>query len=1035
MAGGWRKACLWKALLALGFTPIGDDQRTANRTIFGVDMFDKPNVEAFQTVVHYLFLQLDQTRANFVFRDCWPIYDKKGAACFRKWMKKIAVCKSGLTMIYLKHICFISSRDCWPIYDKKGAACFRKWMKKIADEVGNSFPQVVASLFLSPGGPKFINLVYAFARYVLTHKLNKQLEESNWCHRTVRRRSQDLHLSAMECCIARNQLLEGIQKEAFLIDEYKRREALLVNENQALKKQPNEKAASGFTEHVAELKEPREMWTTIMGTLLELEKENEIIVSVMDGHVDLNILDATDISLRVPRPLVTKVQNEADQIEDLYKAGKLNPAAIYQLCNWSLRLLGDQCNQVRLVELEHLLSLEKLATFLKNELMEMEERSQKITQEVFPSVKQSIAKLESAWDKKWEQYLSRTGFSPMRKKYPVLDLLPSMPTLSFEPASEEAYRSSIFYSHSATFSGPDELCTTGSEREDSDNLSMAHGYHAPSTSELQCSECFTPSIRTPNVQTTSCLKEEPIEIPSVTRQPLESGLLSPRVGKMEKNKDRSPPLSNKLESCSKRNEPHQKTVDQLAEEVADALTKDSPGVFQQDLMQEEYFFSLTNNPFIAQTELPRTPENLITDIRNTWRCAVQESELEQIKRQESVSTCPQQTNCTTDQSLLKPEESSPAADMKVPGSFLENAPTDAAAIHCVEFDKMENWSKPPSSPDAESTDSNHLSIRNEAQAMTKFQLDHCREPEIDCSNVGCADESLHLNNKGASDDTDILISKVLAPSSSQVFSSSEDCVKKSSGSLNNSVTDDEIYFGHSRQFSLVERLNRKSPIKKEKLSKSFIMEMCKSSDAVENVEPYASFDTELDSTLLWNEAQNVTNTPNDRLKSPPRFGILQETVPDVLGIDSLNSSKSSSADQLEESQLTIPCLQNRLKQLNTKCLAFTKYGGSETLNLAENMGASYFRTSTDSKEQCQSELLKVDYMNEEVDNVDKLFTLESKSLKGLLPVSLETQKPASYPISLNALEVQGDASQMTCLAKSEIPSVNLDNGVGELITF
>ncbi|XP_051875916.1 HAUS augmin-like complex subunit 6 [Pristis pectinata] len=1032
MAGNWRKECLWKALLALGFTPTDDEQRTANRTVFGVDMFDKPNVEAFQIVVYYLFMQLDQTRVNIVFRDCWPIYDKKSAACFRK-------------------------------------ACY-EWMKKIADEVGNGFPQVVASLFLSPGGPKFINLMFAFAKYVLTHKLNEELEKSSWRNKVVRGRSQDLHLAAMRCCISRNQFLEGIQKEAFVIEEYKRREALLVNEYHALKKEHKgmkdllEKAANDCTEEpFQKLKELREMWKTVMDMLLELEKEKEIIDSIMEGRVDLDILDGTDVTLKVPRPLVTKIEKEADQIDDLYKAGKLNPAAINQLCNWSLKLLGDQRDQVGSAELEHCLSLENLAEFLKNELIELKEKSQQITQEIFPSVKQSIAKMEGAWDKKCEQCLNRTGFSPMRKKYPVLDLLPTMPTLSFEPASEEAYKSSVFYSHSATLSGLDEPCTKGSEGDDADIVSITSNFNDPSTSKLQCSEYFTPSIRNPNGQTSSsCFGEESIEIPLVTGQPLESRLQTPYVNKMEtwhKDKDQSPPILNKPKSSSKGKEAHQKTVDQLAEEVADIITR----VFQKQDLVQEGIFSPASNPFITQNELPRTPENLITDIRNSWRCAVKESELEQMKRQESVLTHPKQTDHANEQVLMKPEESSPAVYMKVSGSFHENTSSDAIALHRTEIDKMRSWSKTPCSPDPESASSNHLSIRNEKwsnwvqSGTTKCQLD-CREPGMDCSEVGSENEWHYFNSKAASNDPDgVLIGKILSPlSGSHDSCSSEDGTKKTSGSLINSVTDDEINFGHSQQFLPLKRVSPKSPIKKEKLTKSFIMEMCKTGDTLENSKSYNSLDTEcdLDSTLPWNQSQNVTTTPCDSLK----FGILQETIPDVLGNDSLNSSMSPNVDQLDDPHLDMTYLRNRLEQLRERSLAAITYGAKEKINLAENVGTSHFHNNTDSKDQCKPELpCEVDYTNEEVDNADKLFTQESTSLKALSPISFESQKPGLSPISLgssplNVLELQDDlfgtsllnpsqdeASQRVCLAQSEISSVSvdtpLDNGVGQLITF
>ncbi|XP_078251042.1 HAUS augmin-like complex subunit 6 isoform X2 [Rhinoraja longicauda] len=901
--------------------------------------------------------------------------------------------------------------------------------------------------------------MYAFAKYVLTQKLKKQIEKSDSCHKIVRGRSQDLHLAVMKCCIARNQFLEGIQKEAFVVQEYKRRETLLVNENQALKKQHKEmkdlleKSANGFVkEHYPEMKELRKMWNIVMDALLELEKEKEIIDSIMEGRVDLDILDGTDVAVKVPRPLVNKIENEVAQIDDLYIAGKLNPAAIIQLCNWSLRLLDDQRNQVGSAELEHNFSLENLAKLLKNELIEMKEKSQKITEEVLPSIQQSISEMESAWDMKWEQYSNRTGFSQMIKKYPVLDLLPTMPTLSFEPASEEAYKSSIFYSHSATFSGPNEQCTKGSGRDDNEISSISITSSDPNTSEHQCSESFIPSIRNSNGQlSSSCLGDESIEVPLVTKQPHESRLQTPCVDEMETwqmHKEQSPLLLSKpKEGYSKGNEPHQKTFDQLAEEVADNITKDSVGEFQnQDLVEEGDHFSWANNPFIVQSELRRTPENLITDIRNTWRCAVQESELEQMKQQEPAST---QSNYATDQFLLKPEKSPHAAYMKVPGSFCEKAPPDTSVLQCAEIDQVETWSKTLFSPDIKSASSNCLSIRNE-------KWNNCREPEMHCSDVGSEDEGCYFNGKARSNEADgVLSSKILSPpSGSQENCSSEDDGKKNSVSLINNVMDDEL--NHSLQFLPLEKLNPTSPIKKEKLSKSFILDMCKNNYTLENSRLYTSFDGECnsDSTLPWNQSQNVFTTPDDSLK-PPRYGILHETIPDVLGNDSLNSTRSPIVGQLDEPLLNIIDWKNRLEELRKRSMAVFTCGVSEKKILAENMGHSHFQKYTDSKDQSKLELtFTIDHMDDEVVNTDKLFTQESTSLKALS--SLETQ-PGLNSISLssssvNVLELQDDffgisllsstkseVPQMAYLAKSEASSLSIDtcmdNGEGQLITF
>ncbi|XP_032874136.1 HAUS augmin-like complex subunit 6 isoform X5 [Amblyraja radiata] len=810
-----------------------------------------------------------------------------------------------------------------------------------------------------------------------------------------------------------------------------------------------EKSANGFAkEHYPEMKELRKMWNTVMDALMELEKEREIIDSIMEGRVDLDILDGTDVALKVSRSLLNKIENEGAQIDDLYKAGELNLVAIIQLCYWSLRLLNDQRIEAGSAELEQNLSLEKLAKSLKSELIEMKEKSQKITEEVFPSIQQSIAEMESAWDMKWEQYSNNTVFSQMRKKYPVLDLLPTMPTLSFVPVSEEAYKSSIFYLHSATFSDLEEQCTKGSGRDDNGISSISITSNDPSTSEHQCSESFNPPIRNTNGQINStCLGDESIEIPLVTKQPHESRLQTPCVDEIETwqtHEERSPLLLNKpKESYSKGNEPHQKTSDQLAEAVADNITNDSPGGFQsQDLVEEGDNLSWTTNPFIVQSELLRTPENLITDIRNTWRCAVQESEHEQMKQQENVSTHPTQPNYANDQFQLEPEKSPLATYMKVSGSC-ENAPPDTSVLQCAEIDQVETWSKTLFSPDVKSASSNCRSIRNE-------KWNNCREPEIRCSDVGSEDEDCYFNGKARSNDANgLLTGKFLSPVSSQVFCSSEDYGKTNSVSLIDNVMDDEL--SRSLQFLPLEKLKPPSPIKKEKLSKSFILKMCKNNDTLENSGLYTSFDGECnsDSTLPWNQSQNVITTPNDSLK-PPRYGILHETIPDVLGNVSLNSTRSPSVDQPDDPHLDMTDLRNRMEELRKRSVAVFTCGVSEKKILVENMGHSHFQNNTDNKDQCKLELTcKIDCMDDEVVNTDKLFTQESISMKAL--TSLETQKSGLNLISLssssvNVMELQdvfdssllssttNEVPQMAYLAQSEASSVSID-GVGQLITF
>lgn len=74
----------------------------------------------------------------------------------------------------------------------------------------------------------------------------------------------------------------------------------------------------------------------------------------------------------------------------------------------------------------------------------------------------------------------------------------------------------------------------------------------------------------------------------------------------------------------KKSDPFQKEQDHLAEEVARTVLSDSPQPSMgEEVKLEELIDSLVSNPFLTRSQIPRTPENLISDIRSSWRKAVE----------------------------------------------------------------------------------------------------------------------------------------------------------------------------------------------------------------------------------------------------------------------------------------------------------------------------------------------------------------------------------------------------------------------------
>lgn len=50
---------------------------------FNLNLFSKPNLKAFEVIVHFLLCQLDPERAEKVFAQCWPVLMKEQQKDFR----------------------------------------------------------------------------------------------------------------------------------------------------------------------------------------------------------------------------------------------------------------------------------------------------------------------------------------------------------------------------------------------------------------------------------------------------------------------------------------------------------------------------------------------------------------------------------------------------------------------------------------------------------------------------------------------------------------------------------------------------------------------------------------------------------------------------------------------------------------------------------------------------------------------------------------------------------------------------------------
>ncbi|XP_053888482.1 HAUS augmin-like complex subunit 6 [Malaclemys terrapin pileata] len=818
----WEKEHLWLYLLALGFEPGAGAAAAAGRLSIhlslGVNMFDKPNKDAFHVVARFLFTKLDHSRSIEIFRFCCPPADKKGDAEFRK------------------------------------QCC--EWLKKISDECGNSFPPVVASLFLSPGGPKFIHLMYHFARYVILQHMKKDSEDPNiHLPEAVNSRPRDSYKAAARYRVACIRFLQSIQREDFVIREYQRKAQLLTKQirdprsecaelHKLLQKmEQNSQKQSNKAERVQKV---RSRWASVMETLTFLEKEKEVVDSVIDGHVDQYALDGTNVTINVPRLLLDKIENQMYKLHigNVYEAGKLNLLTVIQLLNEALKILRYERQQVDHEALKlDLQYIEGKTKFQNKILLGLKSMRHKLKREDHVSIVESIAEKQRDWDMKWENFLGQSPFSLIKDQNPVLDLLPAMSPLSFDPATEEAYKSSVFCKYPASIPDtPKKDCRANDDKKEDATMEsiMETTSSGRMLSHLQsATQSFLtaePSsvVLEKDVHTTTPKRKER----SVSQKILKYAVHKPRPIEAWENGD-----THVLQSPTaiRREDPVKKAQEQLAEEVADVVVSESTqGAGGKGMELDDLIGSLASNPFLTRKQIPRTPENLITEIRSSWRKAIQAED-------------PSDTELAQTEMVTK------------------EAPLDLESAICSRIDSSMACFM-SSSHMSDLNVSNLLEGKSSVSWMTpapkkQVVVSHISElpTQIPATRMPDNESSWELGSKHT------VSSKSLTENLEEsVFPA----VDKSMNPLDNSA---------------------EREIKTDALS------------------PYFCQNSSMHTTLSWDASQMVSGTSSDS-HEVIQFGILHETLPEELGNISLNSSKSlETDDEVEGNSRDSKSLENIVK--------------------------------------------------------------------------------------------------------------------------
>ncbi|MEQ2290834.1 hypothetical protein AMECASPLE_007045 [Ameca splendens] len=581
---------LWFALLGLGFQPEAAAASLAGKInikylSLGPNMFDKPNKDAFYLVTHFLLEKLNPGRFRKAYRHCWPVFDHKADAEFRK------------------------------------VTC--TWLREIMDETANPGSKVVMSLFLSPGGPKFIDLMLHVAKHVMLQDMKTFTTDRSWVPEAAATPASTLDIAMVRLNLARSRFLKAaVDQDRFLNDYQRRAQALYksirdikadgAKYDQLLKRYVSEadQDADSLSEKIRKV---RGLWSAIEGMLSAIKEEQTAVESVLKGEVDQHILDGTNRVLKLPRCLLDRIEHLPHQLNsgNVYEAGQLNLLCVKELLNHALQLLKEERCQVSAAAksqpgAQHL--KEKCHQMFRV-LQELLLIRQKLSKEEIPEVRRAIRELQADWDRRWMHILKEKPLVSFLNEDPALGFLSPMAPLSFEPAPEATYRHSIFAQFPAKL-----LEENPAEMESAENVNTS----------LDIRSC-------PTVSSTS---GHPV-VPEVSRANTSLDWLFDTPPSPPRKATAEPPLQ-----ASVRKTAHQKTAplkteteildleyENLADQFADAITATGPSESRgKGLDLQGLLSTLQKDPFSARKQLPRTPESLIMDVKSSWRKAVQEDE-------------------------------------------------------------------------------------------------------------------------------------------------------------------------------------------------------------------------------------------------------------------------------------------------------------------------------------------------------------------------------------------------------------------------
>lgn len=367
---------------------------------FNKNMFDLPNRRGAEEILYFLFSRLHPVMCKEEFRNCWPIGDKQQEQMFRR------VCNN--------------------------------WLSNINKEEPEAMlPRISPSLFLTPGGAKFYQLLYRFSRYVILQvndKENGMKDSEKHRYPTLTPENKELADNMADTMIGcvirgRNSFLYTANEIVSLNRQWKDQSNEMVKEYRKLNKEIRDtelkirdqiqkssemSAARGSpvarkrrsksyepdfdpksTQRSQKVHEVRSLWKQLDGFLVSEASEREVIESIVDRSLTKYRIDSAHIPIKVPDLLLRECEKEIRKrhVDNTFHHGKLNLVSLLQLWNLCLHLLQDRFQTTGVPDFTK--DIEKITTLAhsNHSLLLSSQSLQREIEGVLPELKQSVDRL------------------------------------------------------------------------------------------------------------------------------------------------------------------------------------------------------------------------------------------------------------------------------------------------------------------------------------------------------------------------------------------------------------------------------------------------------------------------------------------------------------------------------------------------------------------------------------------------------------------------------------------------------------------